>query len=183
MALFYFNNMKIQNTQFIIIAFLAINSISCSTSNTKKYNKSPTTTSSKSKIPRVPAKILPGGTGDNWRYIGISKDGLIGTEIDNSSIIAISNNQYKFQERKTIMDTNKMSYPSGMPKYMYSISNGKIDCNSKQYILNSTTLYDRLGKLIRTTQLDNQYTNIVSKSSAEQEYNFICNGLNRNIGY
>lgn len=173
-----------KSKKYILITFVTFTIISCSTSSNNK-SKATSSYNSKSKIPRVPTRVLPGGNSDDWRYLGLSSDGSFGTEINNASISSISYSKYSFQERKTIMDTNKYPYyQQNNPKYTYSISNWQINCNSKSYSIKSVTLYDQLGKQIKDTILySDKETQINNGSIAWQEYNYICNNVGRNIGY
>ncbi|MDD3266161.1 MAG: hypothetical protein PHC75_03135 [Burkholderiales bacterium] len=172
-----------KSKKHILIIIFTFTCISCSTSPAKSKSSS-SSYSSKSKMPRVPAKVLPGGNGDNWRYLGLSYNGSFGVEINDSSINAVGNNKYSFQERKTIMDTNLYPYPPNSLRYTYSISNWQMNCNNKSYIINSTVLYDQLGKQIKEMPLySDKEAQVKSGSIAWQEYNYICNGVGRNIGY
>ncbi len=164
----------------VIIAVLA--NASCSTNSPSK-NKS-SKSNSKSKIPKVPARSMPGGNEDNWRYLGLSNDGTFGTEINDASIKQIDDNQYSYQERKTIIDTIQYSYQMNTPKYVYSLSAWQMNCKNQSYKISSTTLYDQLGKQIKEITLYSDKELSIRKNSISwQEYNYICNGVGRNIGY
>ncbi len=137
----------------------------------------------KSKIPKVPAKQLPGGTTDNWRYLGTSQDGQIAVEISESSIIK-SDNKAKFQDRKTIINSAVLGSQNPMGNYKYSLSWWNMDCTSKQYYISNTVIYDTYGKLIKAYNFSStQAIAISSGSIAELQYNYVCQGVNRQLGY
>ena len=177
--------MNKRNSQQSIILIIAISLVSACSSNKNPYSKSYTGSTSKSKnsLPKVPARTTPGGTGDNWRYLGLTSNSPLAIEINESSINKITNNSYKYQDRKTVVIPAGFSY-SGTPSYYYSLSWWQINCNSKQYATTATTLYDSYGKLIKSyTFNQNQLTAVTSGSVAETEYNYICNNTYRSVGY
>lgn len=175
-------NLKSKNLTIIIgIVLLA----SCSSNSSPTYSKSykSSTSKTKSSIPKVPAKIIPGGNGDNWRYLGATSNTAIRVEINESSITPQSAKQYKYQDRKTIVNPSNFAYQN-TPSYYYSLSWWLMDCNSQQYIVNSTALYDVYGKPIKNYNFtDQNYSPVTKGSIAEQQYNYICNNSNRNVGY
>jgi len=161
----------------ILPLFVSILS-NCAINSSNKTHKS-----KKSSIPKVPAKQLPGGTSDNWRYLGTSQDGQISVEISESSINK-TDTQTKFQDRKTIINPTTLSASNAISKYKYSLSWWSMDCNNKQYFISSTAIYDDYGKLIKDYSFsNNQPINIGSGSIAELQYNYVCQGINRQIGY
>ena len=147
----------------------------------------------KSPLARVPVRTLPGGEGDNWRYLGTSADSLLALEINESSITT-TNNNISFQDRKTVVDPNKFNYsgfnpsalsPSGLNQnYKYSVSWWQLKCSQKQYTITSSSMYDAYGKLIKNYALNtSSWSNINNGSIAELQYNYLCHGTNRNLGY
>lgn len=153
-----------------------------SSSSSKNKNGSVT-------VPKVNAVTPPGGTGKNWRYLGLSDDGQLIVEINDNSISPTTKPQiYNFQDRKTVADPNKFTaYTSGQPHYKFLISNWQMDCNLKQYLIVNATLYDSSA----IEQLRYDYTKddsvkwikIGSGSLAELQYNYVCLNQKRNLGY
>lgn len=176
-----FNNKYLKNLITPTISLLLISCASQSSSNTYSKNHKST---QKSSLPKVPAKVLPGGSGDNWRYLATSDDNQIAIEINDSSISKNSSIN-KFQDRKTIINPAKFNYQNFTPNYKYSLSWWQLNCDQKQIIINSTSIYDEFGKLIKNYSFNsnNVWSNISSDSIAEQQYNYICNGTKRNLGY
>lgn len=150
----------------------------------RSYSSSTTTPNkTKSYLPKVPPRVMPGGVGDNWRYLGKTDNGSIGIEINNDSITAQDNNQYKFQDRKTVLNPSSFSY-NGMPIYSYSLSWWSMDCSARQYQINSTALYDAYGKPINSYNFNQAQSSIVTSGSiSEAQYNYVCNNSKKNVGY
>lgn len=178
------------STKLILLALssgLALAGCGIFGSSTKSHNRA--------RLPKVPPKEIPGGAGDNWRYLGTSSNKLITIEINESSLIkSVGNaqgNVSKFQDRKTIIDPAQFSYQGLSPSYKYSLSWWLMDCDYKRYNITSTSIYDINGKLIKTynfdnsssTDLESKWTTIDNGSLAELQYKYACLGINRNIGY
>ena len=142
-----------------------------------------------SPLPKVTTVQEPGGNGRNWRYLGLSDDSQLINEINESSIQSTDKPLiYSYQDRKTVANINKFTaYVAGQPHYKFLISNWQMDCNTKQYLILNSTLYDELG----VTQLTYNYVNgnnvkwvkIGGGSLAELQYNYICLNQKRNLGY
>lgn len=161
-----------------ILLSLVLGLSSCATKSSSKSYKG-----KKSSIPKVPVKQIPGGTTDNWRYLGTSQDGQIAVEVSESSITK-TNNKVKFQDRKTITNSNPNSSSGALGNYKYSLSWWNMDCTTKQYYIANTTIYDDFGKLIKNYNFTStQPINISSGSIAELQYNYVCQDKNRQIGY
>jgi hypothetical protein len=144
--------------------------------------------STRYRIPTTPQAQIPGTTNDNWRYLGTTADGQLIIEINESSITGTSTLQvYSFNERKTIVDPRTFSYGVNMPRYKYMLSNWQMNCSTLQYIIIAATVYDQYGKKLQG--YDYSHDNSVrwlqfgTGSIAQMEYNFICLGQNRNLGY
>lgn len=160
-------------------------SVSCSNSSAPNATKSYRGKSStKNSLPRVPPRNIPGGVGDNWRYLGTTISNSVAIEINESSINKSPSNKYKYQDRKTVIEAGKFAYGS-MPSYQYSLSNWLMDCDNKVFKINSTSIYDGYGKLIKSYSFDdNILSSAISHGSiAEKQYNYICNSYGRSIGY
>ena len=170
---------KLFLTALLILSF-GYNLSSCalfSSSNKKSKSK-------KSPLPKVPAKQMPGGSGDNWRYLGTSTGNQISIEINESSL-SKNNNLSTFQDRKTIIEPSKFDY-AGINSYKYSLSWWQLDCNLKQYSITNTSFYDNNGALIKAYRFDdaaNTNKQIDNGSIAQLQYNYVCLGINRNLGY
>lgn len=164
---------------------IAIMMISACSSNRNPYSKSYTGSSSKSKssLPKVPARIVPGGNADNWRYLGVTSNSSLAIEINESSINKQYGNTYKYQDRKTVVNPAGFAY-NGTPNYYYSLSWWKINCDTKQYQTTETNLYDSYGKFIQNYSFSgNSLTTIPAGSVADMQYNYVCNNVYRNVGY
>jgi hypothetical protein len=172
-----------KQTPILLIFALSFTITSCSTTGgSSSYSRTHKGTSKKSSVPKVPPKVMPGGSGDNWRYLGSSDDRLITSEINESSITSGKIN--KFQDRKTVVDQNKFNYQNLTPKYKYNLSWWRIDCSQKQYLIDSSSIYDVYGNLIKNYSFSgSNWSEISNASIAEQQYNYICKGIGRNIGY
>src|SRR5579863_4344991 len=142
-----------------------------------------------SSVPKVTQVTPPGGTDKNWRYLGLSDDGQLIVEINDTSIKPDSKPQiYNYQDRKTVLDPNKFTaYTTGQPHYKFLLSNWQMDCNLKQYLILNTVLYDTSAiELIRydyTTNNTVKWIKVGSGSLAELQYNYICLNQKRNLGY
>ncbi|TXI94249.1 MAG: hypothetical protein E6Q33_00245 [Neisseriales bacterium] len=166
---------QIYKISILIIVSLGLSN--CATNSSKSYKPK------KSTIPKVPAKQIPGGTTDNWRYLGTSQDGQIAVEISESSISKTANS-VKFQDRKTLTNTQKNSTSGTIGNYKYSLSWWNMDCSNKQYYINNTAIYDDYGKLLKNYNFSStQAITISGGSIAELQYNYVCQGINRQIGY
>ncbi len=135
----------------------------------------------KSSLPKASRPQQPGGQGNNWRYLGISDNNQIITEIDNNSIKLINQNNliYYYKDRKTT--TNNQNNL----RFEYIISEWNMSCLNKNYILLQDTLYNESGIAIKTDSYQNQnnWRTIENDSIADAQYQFICNNKNRNLGY
>lgn len=170
---------KIKN--LLVLPIIALTTACSTMDSSSAYSRSHKSANKKSSVPKVPPKVVPGGTGDNWRYLGNSEDGLITSEINESSISNGSVN--KFQDRKTIVDQTKFNYQNLTPKYKYNLSWWRIDCAQKQYIIDSSSIYDVYGNLIKNYYFSSDWSSINSGSIVDKQYNYICKGDGRNIGY
>lgn len=144
--------------------------------------------SGKSNLPKVPPKVVPGGTGSNWRYLGTSDDGQLVIEINDASITSAKIQVYNFQDRKTaVSPTTFTSYTKNQPQYKYILSSWQIDCGNKQYIIESATLYNDSGAVLQqydyTHNSNIRWVKFGSGSIAELQYNYICLNKNRTLGY
>ncbi len=170
--------------QCLLLSLISVLMTGCAT-NTNASSKS-RYSSRKSPVPKVPPRIIPGGSGDNWRYLGTTQNNTISDEINESSI-QLSDGQKnisRYQDRKTIIDTNNFSYNGLTPKYKFSLSWWKMDCSQKQYLIDSSSIYDEYGKPLKSYRLDSSnWSPVNSGSLAELQYNYICLGTNRGIGY
>lgn len=169
-------------SQCLILSLTATLMTGCAT-NTNASSKSRYSTH-KSPMPKVPPRIVPGGSGDNWRYLGTTQHNTISDEINESSIQLVNGSINRYQDRKTIIDTNNFSYSGLTPKYKFSLSWWKMDCSQKQYLIDSSAIYDEYGKPLKNYRLDSSTWSPVSSGTlAELQYNYICLGTNRGIGY
>ena len=139
-------------------------------------------------LPKAPALQIPGGNTSNWRYLGTSTNGQIIAEINNSSIVATNDaNQYSFQDRKTIYNPHTYQYANGQTPYKYILENWLINCSSEQYVLVSATSYNKLGAQLNSYDYtgDNnvRWMQFGDDSIANAQYKYICQNLNRNLGY
>ncbi len=169
--------------QCIIISILCLLNSGCSTSPSSNKGTSKNH-STKNSLPKVPAKQLPGGNGDNWRYLGTSAELAISVEINEASIIHNAE-LYTFAERKTIVNPQKFNYPDLAQRYKYSISWWKLNCGKHQYQISSNATYNELGVILTQYTFPSDITPslIVAGSIADMEYQYLCNGLKRNLGY
>lgn len=173
------NQIKLLTVFFTSIFVLCACSSSKSPGQSRQYNK--TNSSNKQGFPKVPKKVIPGGTGDNWRYLGKTSGGHLSIEIDDSSIASLGNNSYKFTDRKTVVNKSNFNYQN-FPPYKFNISSWVIDCN-KQYKITATSLFDDLGTIIKSYELTGKYSLINRNSIINSEYEYICNGRGKNVGY
>lgn len=140
-------------------------------------------------VPKVTVVTPPVGNDKNWRYLGLSDDGQLIDEINDSSIKPTDKAQiYNYQDRKTVTDINKFTaYTTGQPHYKFLLSNWQMDCNSKQYLILNTTLYDSSAieqlKYDYTTDNSVKWVKIGNGSLAQLQYNYICLNQKRNLGY
>jgi hypothetical protein len=140
-------------------------------------------------LPRAPQTKVPDGTGDNWRYIGTTSDGMMIIEINNNTIIPTKQKVqiFNFSDRKTIADSAQYSYPSGQPHFKYIVNTWQMDCSNKQYLITSAKMYSLAGAILK--QYDYSHDDSVkwmsfgSGSIAELEYKYVCLNQNRNLGY
>ena len=72
-----------------------------------------------------------------------------------------------------------------MISYKYNLSWWKLSCTQKQFIITASSIYDVYGNLIKNYAFDDneQWSSVTAGSIAEQQYNYICKGLNRTLGY
>lgn len=144
---------------------------------------------SNGRVPKVTTITPPGGNDKNWRYLGLSDDGKLIVEINDTSISQTNKPLiYNYQDRKSVVNPNTFnSYTTGQPHYKYLLSNWKMDCNTKQYLILNTTLYDTsaIEQLRYDYSTDNsvKWIKIGSGSLAELQYNYICQNQKRNLGY
>ena len=152
-------------------------------SNVSKPVSKSSSNSPINKIPKVPQKILPGGDSDDWRYLG-SNSQLV-AEISESSISLMKESQvYTFVDRKRVIDPDNFAYTDNVIKYKYILSSWLINCNTKQYKAISASTYSVLGNKIRPIEYKNDSWHPVIENTISQiQYNYICLGINRNLGY
>lgn len=171
----------------LAICLSTLSLLACSTTSSGNSggssSKSSYKSTKKSSMPKVPQKNLPGGNGDNWRYLGTTDDNLLALEINDTSITS-SNSINKFQDRKTVITPNKYNYQS-LPNYKYSLSWWQLNCSQKQFMITSSSVYDTYGNLLKNYSFSNnqQWSSVTNGSIAEQQYNYVCKGINRNLGY
>ena len=169
------------NTLFLM--FIAITISGCAMFGGNSNNSS--------KIPKTSQTQKPGGNGENWRYLGTTDDGSLIDEIDVNSISSGASKQntqvFNFEDRKTEISPGLFPYPTNQPRFKYLISTWQINCNSKEYLLNTATLYNDTGvKLIRYNYANDanvKWLKLGNGSFAVMQYNFICLNTNRNLGY
>ena len=133
----------------------------------------------------------PGGTGDNWRYMGTTDDGTLIDEVNVDSIrsgVSDTNSQiFSFEDRKTVILANKFAYPVNEPHFKYLISSWQINCTSMEYLMKTTTLYNEVGTKLTSYDYNNdnniKWLKLGSGSFAQMQYNFVCLNINRNLGY
>lgn len=174
--------MSINKISLILITICVSSCAMFGGSNTSnKSNKS-----KKSSLPKAMVPKEPGGRGNNWRYLGVSDDGMVITEIDNNSIKQVNTtaNIYYYQDRKTITNPQEFSYPSNV-RFKYVISEWNVSCDDKRYTLLQNTLYNESGSEIKKNSYQdlNAWRKIDNNSIADTQYQFICNNKNRNLGY
>ena len=140
------------------------------------------------KVPKVTTVTPPGGNGKNWRYLDLSDDKQLVSEINDSSITQTNKPLiYNYQDRKTVVDPNKFTaYVNGQPHYKYLLANWQMDCNSKQYIIVNAVLYNTSAaeQMHYDYSTDNsvKWVKIGSGSIAELQYKYICLNQKRNLG-
>jgi hypothetical protein len=139
-------------------------------------------------LPKVPPVTVPGGSGDNWRYLGTSSDNQLVVEINDKSISVKGVQIYAFQDRKMVVAPHKFSsYLPNQPHYKYIITNWQMDCNNKQYLIETATLYNEVGAVLLTydysQNVNVKWIKFGSGSIAELQYNYICLNQNRMLGY
>lgn len=176
---------KTINYKNFLIVIAVFGMSACSSNRSPNYTKSYSGTSSKSKtsIPKVPARVMPGGDSDNWRYLGTTENGNLAIDINESSISNQQANTYKYQDRKTVVNPSNFAF-NGLPNYRYSLSWWIMNCDSQQYTITSTSLFDAYGKPIKSYYFDqSKYSNVTRGTISEKQYNYICNNNYRNIGY
>jgi hypothetical protein len=146
--------------------------------------------SKKVKLPSANLSKAPGGVGADWRYMGITKDNQITDEIDANSIENVNINSmpnFIYRDRKTIVNPLQYNYPPEQPQFKYLISSWQMNCKTKQYLLNSTTLFNAKGQQIsQNSYINNVNVNwlqIDANSFAQLQFNFVCLNQNRNLGY
>ena len=172
-------------TRAIVIGCIA-SLVGCATATNSKNSSSRSKKAPKSAMPKVPPRIMPGGNGDNWRYLGTTSAPEMADEINESSIKVINPSAQinSFQDRKTIVDTTKFDYQGISPAFKYSLSWWKIDCLEKQYLIDSSITYDEYGKQLKKYNINsNQWSPVSNDSLAKLQYNYVCLGVNRTLGY
>ena len=146
---------------------------------------------SKTNIPKLPQSQKPGGTGDNWRYIGTTDDNSMIDEINVNSInsgVSTNNTQiFNFEDRKTVTAPNKFAYPTNEPRFKYLISSWQINCSTQEYLMRTTTLYNESGTKLTAYDYINdsniKWLKLGNGSFAHMQYNFVCLNINRDLGY
>lgn len=147
------------------------------------------TSHKKTSLPRAPTIRIPEGSGDNWRYIGTTTDGLIIIELNNNSIQALKNSNeiFNFEDRKTVVEPTQYTYAAGQPHFKYIINTWQIDCQNKKYLLLTANMFNQaavsIGKFDYTNNSDVKWLNFGEGSIADLEYKFVCLNQNRNLGY
>lgn len=161
---------------------LCLTLTSCASDHTRTTNSS-AAKKHKHLLPKVPAKTIPGGTADNWRYLGTTSDKQLAIEINESSITS-DNEAINYQDRKTLIDINNFDYQGLTAKYKYSLSWWQLSCQQQQYKIITTSIYDSYGNLIKKYNFTNTTASAINSGSiAAIEQAYICNGATRNIGY
>lgn len=143
------------------------------------------------KLPHVPSIQLPGGRGDNWRYLGTTSNNEIISEINEISIKSLTNsskkNIFSFEDRKTIINPNNFPYPDNLPHYKYALGTWQMNCKDKTYLLDNTTLFNEAGKQIANFNYKNssdiKWIKFGKSSIGELQYNYVCLNKNRILGY
>jgi hypothetical protein len=166
---------------FLSILFIELSLNGCAIFGVKQsYHK---------RLPRVPSLTLPGGKGDNWRYLGTTLNNEIISEINESSIKNVYSNEslYSFQDRKTIINPNNFTYPENQPHYKYILGEWQLNCLDQTYIISSATIFNENG--IKIASFDYSHDSNIrwikfGKSSiGELQYNYVCLNKNRELGY
>ena len=154
-----------------------------SCSSVKKSNSSTIKSSSSSIVPSVAKKTLPGGDSDDWRYLGTNAQLVI--EISESSIEPNKTPKtYKFVDRKRIIDTDKFKFIDNKQKFKYILSTWIINCDAKQYQSINASIYNDLGvKMKDISYRNNLWYPIKADTVSQMQYNYVCLGINRNLGY
>lgn len=153
------------------------------------FSSSRGTTHKKTALPKAPTIRVPGGIGDNWRYIGTTTDGLIVVELNNNSIQAVKNNNelFNFEDRKTVVEPSQYTYSANQPHFKYIINTWQMDCQNKKYLLINANMYNQaavsIGKFDYSNNNDVKWLNFGEGSIADLEYKFVCLNQNRNLGY
>ena len=153
------------------------------------FSSSPNKSAQRTPLPKAPANIIPEGSGDNWRYIGTTNDGMLVIEINNNSIVPLKNPSeiFAFVDRKTVAEPAQFIYPNSQPHFKYLINSWQMDCQNKKYILTNAKMYNQAAKLLGNYNYTNnnnvKWLNFGAGSIAELEYKFICLNQNRNLGY
>jgi len=173
--------MKYANILWCLIIVITLSSCALFNSNKSKA-------SGKTKLPKVTTATPPGGTDKNWRYLGMSDDGQLIDEINDTSITSNQPQLYYYQDRKTVATPDKFtSYLADQPHYKYLVSNWQMNCNDKSYIILNTTLYNESAVQLATydyrADTNVKWIKIGSSSLAELQYEYICLNKNRNLGY
>ena len=147
--------------------------------------------SGETNIPKLPQSQKPGGTSDNWRYMGTTDDSSIVDEININSIssgVSSDNTQiFNFEDRKTVTAPTKFAYPTNEPRFKYLISSWQINCSTKEYLMRTTTLYNDSGTKLTAYDYTNnsniKWLKLGNGSFAHMQYNFVCLNINRDLGY
>lgn len=138
-------------------------------------------------IPKSPKFTLPGGSYNNWRYIGTTLDNQIADEIDDNSIKSVDIQTYQYQDRKTIISPRTFIYVQGQTPYKFALSEWIMDCAKHAYLLQHVNIYDTYGAFIKNYDYskDNsvKWLNFGENTIASMQYNYICLNQNKMLGY
>ena len=141
-------------------------------------------------VPKTTLIQKPEGSGNNWRYLGTTDDGVLIDEINVTSIIGepITDKQiFSFQDRKTVITPNKFTYPINQPHFKYLISTWKINCITQEYLLDTAILYNesavKLTQYNYANDINVKWVKLVDSSFAKLQYEFACQNTNRDLGY
>ncbi len=149
-------------------------------------------------LPKARAAKIPEGSGDNWRYIGLTSNNCFLDEIDDRSIKLTDIMIYQFKDRKTIKKictndinfilTDKANGVNDIKNIKFIIGDWLINCNTKEYLLNSINVYDDSGSIISEASLHKQtkkWLLIGNNTIALKQYSYICITNNKltNLGY
>jgi hypothetical protein len=124
-------------------------------------------------MPHVTVPVVPGGTSDNWHYLGSSHNVIV--EIDSDSVHHNDDNSVVFRDRKTMKHDDQ--------QYKYVISYWQINCEARNYVITKINVYDNHGKNIYNKNFYHTGSNKIHKKTiASMLYTYVC-GNNRLLGY